>query len=108
MITNPAIRRISEIRRVIAPQTVEKSIPQECLIPHQVLYAILEDPGSYNPLQSEVGSNKLFQLNPPGARRIHNKMASQHTIVTRVHAELQVADHFSRYRTRSFVDNVEK
>jgi hypothetical protein len=100
----PSLQQISCIRRVNAPETVDKTIDARVLSPHEVLYNIPDDTASHNPLQFEQAFGRLFQLNPPGPKPIHKKMAEGETITTRVHAELQVADRFSRSPDMKFVD----
>jgi OTT_1508-like deaminase len=105
MITVPSLRQISLIRPVSTPETVEKMVDSSCMSPHEVLYGILADSASHNPLQVEHVFNRLLQLDPPVARPIYTKMASRQRILTRVHAELQIADTFSRSREMEFDDN---
>ncbi|KAF2191902.1 hypothetical protein K469DRAFT_655093 [Zopfia rhizophila CBS 207.26] len=105
MITVPSLHRVSQIRRVSAPETVEKTVHPSCMSPHEVLHGIFADSASHNPLQFQYAFNRLYQLDPPLARPIYTKMASREKVVTRVHAELQIADTFSRSRDMEFVDN---
>jgi hypothetical protein len=101
----PSLHRISEVRRVTAPDADEKTIPASCISPHEILYGIIADSKSSNPLHSEHAFQRLYELDPPVARPIRNKMAAREKILTRVHAELQIADMFSRAQDMKFVDN---
>ncbi|KAF2110390.1 hypothetical protein BDV96DRAFT_603973 [Lophiotrema nucula] len=105
MITVPSLRRISTIRPVSAPEVLEKTIHRSCLSPYQVLHRIVAESTSQNPVQSQHAFSKLYQLDPPLTTPIFNKMASREHIVTRVHAELQIADMFSRSQDMKFVDS---
>ena len=105
MIMIPSLHRISQIRRVIAPEVAKKTIHSSCISPQEVLYGVVADSTTTNPLQCEHAFKRLFELDPPVARPIKNKMAAREKITTRVHAELQIADTYSRSRELEFVDN---
>jgi hypothetical protein len=105
MITVPSLRRVSTIRRVNAPELVKKTIHPGLISPHEVLHGILADSASRNPLQIQQAFDRLHDLDTPLSRPIFASMVSRKTIVTRVHAELQLADTFNRSREIEFVDN---
>jgi hypothetical protein len=106
MITVPSLRRISDIiRRVTTPETIDKTLHSSCMSPHEVLYGVVEDSRNSNPLQREQAFKRLLELDPPRTRPIKKKMADREKIVTRVHAELQIADVYSRSQDMKFVDD---
>ncbi|OAG08424.1 uncharacterized protein CC84DRAFT_1087295 [Paraphaeosphaeria sporulosa] len=104
MVTVPSLKRVHEIRTVSAPATVEKTIHPSCVSPHEVLHGISADSASRNPMHYKHAFARLHELDSPFVRPIHSSMVSRQTIVTRVHAELQIADTFSRSRDIEFVD----
>jgi hypothetical protein len=103
MLTVPSLFRISEIRRVSAPQILEKMIHPSHTSPYEILQDIVSDSAVRNPLQIEQAFTRLVKLDPPGDRLL-NRNSSNPEIVTRVHAELQIADTFSRSWDMEFVD----
>jgi hypothetical protein len=106
MITVPSLRRISsDIRRVTTPETIDKTVHSSCISPHEVLYGAIEDSKTSNPLQCEHAFKRLLELDPPTTRPIKKKMAAGERIITRVHAELQIADTYSRLQDMKFVDD---
>jgi hypothetical protein len=105
MIKVPSLQRISQIRYVKPPEVVPKTIDSSHTSPLELLYEICADSASHNPLQFERAFNRLVQLDPPLTRPIHAAVVSQTRVVTRVHAELQIADTFSRSADMEFVDN---
>lgn len=105
MVVVPSLKRISEIRTLIAPETVRKTIHPSCMSPHEVLHGISADSASQNPMGYERAFARLHAIDRPFIRPIYLSMVERETIVTRVHAELQIADTFSRSRDMNFVDN---
>jgi hypothetical protein len=104
MLEVPSLQQISDIRRVDTPEIVKKTIDPNFLSPYEILHDICDESASHNPLQSEQAFGRLYQLDPARDRPIHKEMARRETIVTRVHAELQLADTFSRSSGLKFVD----
>jgi hypothetical protein len=104
MLAVPSLFRISEIRRVPAPQTVEKSIHPTRSSPYEILHDIVSNSASRNPLLENHAFMRLLEVDRPESR-LFSKTTSETKIVTRVHAELQIADTFSRSRDMVFVDN---
>jgi hypothetical protein len=72
--------------------------------PYEILQDIVSDSAARNPLQINHAFTRLIEVDPPEDRLL-NKNASNTGIVTRVHAELQIADTFSRSQDMKFVDN---
>jgi hypothetical protein len=105
MVTVPSLKRVHEIRTVSAPATVEKTIHPSCMSPYEVLHGISADSASRNPIHYKPAVARLHELDSSLDRPIYSSMVSRQTIVTRVHAELQIADTFSRSRDMEFVDN---
>ena len=101
----PNLRRTSRIQLVGAQGIGVKTLHPKYLSPHEVLHSVLPETRSQNPLHVDQAFTRLQQLDPPLARPIYTKMTAQETILTRVHAELQLADTFSRKRDMEFVDN---
>jgi hypothetical protein len=104
MLAVPSLLHISEVRRITAPQTVEKCIDPKFSSPYEVLHDIIADSASRNPLQITQAFTRLIELDPP-ENRLFSQTTSPRKIVTRVHAELQIADTFSRSRDMEFVDS---
>lgn len=96
MITVPSLRRVSTIRRVNAPELVEKTIHPGFISPHEILHGILDDMALHNSLQIQHAFDRLHYPDPPLSRPIFASMVSRKEFVTRVHAEPQLADIFSR------------
>jgi hypothetical protein len=105
MLTVPSLQRISEIRRVNAPSVVVKSLDSSCVSPYEILHGIIVDCAIRNPLHNQTALRRLLELDPPVTRQLYNNVAASQTVKTRVHAELQIADVFSRSRDMDFVDN---
>ncbi|KAF2009198.1 hypothetical protein BU24DRAFT_428738, partial [Aaosphaeria arxii CBS 175.79] len=105
MIAVPSLQRISEIRTLAPPTIDDKTIHPDCHSPHEILQDIFAETNSYNPLQAKNAFMRLFELDPPRQRPIRQKVVSYQPIRTRVHAELQLADMFSRSKNMMFVDN---
>jgi hypothetical protein len=105
MAMSPAVQRISTIRKIDAPKAVEKMIDPFSITPYEIMYGISAESASFNPLQAEAAFNRLFILDPPQTRPVSKHMRSRSRILTRVHAELQVADFFSRSVEAVFADN---
>ncbi|KAH8591392.1 hypothetical protein B0O99DRAFT_654495 [Bisporella sp. PMI_857] len=104
MIKVPALHQISEIRTVNAPSPREVTIDQEYLSPYEIVWAICKDSTLQNPMQIRSALLTVVDLDLPTNDKIRTRLASRNTIVTRVHAELQVADRFSRDKYMEFVD----
>lgn len=105
MVTVPSLKRVHDLRIVSAPATVEKTIDPSCMSPYEVLHEISVDSASRNPIHYKHAFARLHELDSPSVRPIYTLMVSRQTVVTRVHAELQIADTFSRSRDMEFVDN---
>ena len=101
----PSLYRISEIRRAPAPAIVEKTLHPNSMSPHEILHEVIADSQSINPLQWEQAFRRLHQLDQPVTRPIKNAMAARETFPTRVHAELQIADIYSRIQEMKFVED---
>ncbi|KAI3395964.1 hypothetical protein diail_603 [Diaporthe ilicicola] len=105
MIKVPALRQISCVRFIDAPDTLPVTMDREALSPYEIVRGICEDPASQNPWQNRMALHNLVELDlPSGASKIRVDLASRTTITTRVHAELQIADRFSR-DSLAFVDD---
>tara|TARA_R110002003_G_scaffold95_1_gene7237 strand:+ start:15165 stop:15947 length:783 start_codon:yes stop_codon:yes gene_type:complete len=105
MMIVPSLRRISHIRQVPAPKIVEKTLDANLVNPHEVLYDVIADSKNVNPLQCENAFKRLCELDRPVDRPVKNAMVARKVVVTRVHAELQIADKFSRSKDKEFVAN---
>jgi hypothetical protein len=106
VVTLPFLRQIFAIRKISnAPDVTEKSIEPGLLSPHELLHDIFSDAAFQNPIEEERAFTRLHQLDRPLARPKHAHMKSRKDIVTRVHAELQIADKFSRSQKIDFVGN---
>jgi hypothetical protein len=105
MMIVPSLRRISHIRRVSAPDIIEKMLHASLVSPQEVLYDVIEDSKNVNPLQCEHAFKRLYELDRPVDRPVKTEMVARKEVVTRVHAELQIADTFSRSKDKEFVAN---
>jgi len=105
MIRVPSLQRISRIQTISTPQVVKKTISPTCMSPHEVFYGVLKKTSPNVPLKFQQAFLKLYHLDSLPTRPIYNHMASKETVVTRVHAELQIADKFARSQAINFVDN---
>jgi len=102
----PALPQISCIRTVEAPDIRKVTLDQWALSPYEILRGICQDRVSQNPLQNGIALHTLVELDlPSGSGEMRSKLASRNSIVTRVHAELQIADKFSRHLFMEFVDD---
>jgi hypothetical protein len=106
MMKVPALSQISyEIRTVDAPGTREVMIGAEALSPYEIVRCICEHSSSQNPLNNKVALHNLVDLDlPSDTNSVRVRLNQRNTIITRVHAELQIADTFSRNRW-AFVDD---
>lgn len=104
MIKVPALRQISCIRTVGAPDTRKLTMDEGAMSPYEIVRKICKDSASQTPLQNRRALRALVELDlPSGIGNGRAGFASRNTIITRVHAELQIADRFSRDRFM-FVD----
>ena len=101
----PSLKRVSQIRTVIYSDVAEKTLSPVCISPQGILHGIVPDSAFQNPVQIQHAFERLHDLDAPVTRPLFEKMKQRQTIVTRVHAELQIADKFSRIQDMKFVDN---
>lgn len=96
----PSLRQIREIRVIKAPaQKVVTLRPEDVMSPYEMVRAIGEDTASQNILDTRRALHELVERDLPSAGNedsLRRRMSRRKTIVTRVHAELQIADCFSR------------
>ncbi|KAH7371272.1 hypothetical protein BKA66DRAFT_444226 [Pyrenochaeta sp. MPI-SDFR-AT-0127] len=102
MIHVPALRRITQIRTIIAPELQYVSITEQS--PYEIVRAILKDSTSQNPNDARAALHAIVDYDIPGDDSIRETVSSHTRLPARVHAELQIADHFSRDKLE-FVDN---
>ena len=107
MIIGPELRQISDIRRCEAPESRDVAIDRAHMSPYEIVRAICADSTSRNPIQSQAALRAIVELDIPinNADRLRAILASRGRITTRVHAELQIADRFSRSQHMEFVDD---
>ncbi|KAK1584937.1 uncharacterized protein LY79DRAFT_519668 [Colletotrichum navitas] len=97
MMTVPALGHISGIRTVEAPSIRKVIMDQRDLSPYEIVREICKEPASQNPLQNRMALRTLVEFDLPSeTNNVRVRLNSQSTIITRVHAELQIADKFSR------------
>ncbi|KAL2212319.1 hypothetical protein CC79DRAFT_1329635 [Sarocladium strictum] len=105
MIKVPALRKISFIRLIETPLNRQVDINQDMMSPYEIVRGICQDRASQNPLANKTALHNLVDLDlPSGASNVRKGLGSRRTIITRVHAELQIADRFSR-DSFNFVDS---
>lgn len=105
MRTVPSLYQITETRRVSASQAEQRTLDPTCVSPHEILHGIVTDTASRQPLEIQNAFTRPFELDPPVERSIHNKIAAKTNVVTRIHAELQIVDTFSRARYAFVADD---
>jgi hypothetical protein len=98
----PALCQISIIRTVDAPETKDITVLPDFSNPYEIVLAICKDLMPQNPM---LTINALCGLDLLLDGDIRAKLASRRTVLTRVHAELQLADKLSRIKHFSFVDD---
>lgn len=105
MIIVPGLRQISDIRTVEAPESRDVTIDREDMSPYEIVRAICTEFTSQNPVQIQSALRAIVNLDFPinDIARARAHLASRRTIITRVHAELQLADRFSRAKYMEFV-----
>lgn len=96
VIAVPSLKHISGLHTVTAPPTSKTTIERLHMSPHELLHGIFAEWASQNPTEYEPAFNKLHHRDQPPVRPLYTHMRSRTSIVTRVHAELQIADKFSR------------
>ena len=104
MLKVPGLSDISDIRTVGAPVPREVTTEPEYMSLYEIVWAICRDDASRNPLEIQSALHAIIDLDMPTNNRIRPGLLSRRTVVTRVHAELQIADRFSRDRY-IFLDN---
>jgi hypothetical protein len=100
-----ALSKISAIRTVPAPEPREVAIDQEYMSPYEIVKVICRESTSQNPIEIQSVLHAIVDLDFPLDSKIRNGLASRKRFVTRVHAELQIADKFSRNQYMEFVDD---
>jgi hypothetical protein len=104
MIKVPALRQISNIRTIEAPELRGVTIDQEYMSPYEIVREICKDSISQNPMHNLSALHAIAELDYLNDE-IRAHLALRRNIVTMVHAELQIADAFSRHRYMEFVDD---
>ncbi|KAH6887017.1 hypothetical protein B0T10DRAFT_515951 [Thelonectria olida] len=98
----PALRQISQIRVIDAPEAQSIAIRADHMIPYEIVWAISKDSVSQNTMDIQSALHRLINLDLPSndgtSNPIRTNLAARSTIITRVHAELQIGDQFSRHR----------
>ncbi|CAI6332052.1 unnamed protein product [Periconia digitata] len=103
MITVPSLRRVNNILVVKAPKIIKRTIDPSCMSPHEVLHEIIDSVSS-SPIHHMHAFTRLHELDSPIPGPLHTQMTSRSSVKTKVHAELQIADLFSKTGNRKFVD----
>lgn len=100
----PALRRISAIRTIVeAPELRTVNIHEES--PYEIVRAICQDSTFRNPNDVRAALHAIVDYDTPGDGRVRGILQSGGAIPTRVHAELQIADLFSRNKSTEFADD---
>jgi hypothetical protein len=71
--------------------------------PYEIVWAICEHSTSQSPIQIPSALHAIVNLDSPLDGGIRARLVSRKSITTRVHAELQIADKFSRDQYMEFV-----
>ncbi|KAH7014572.1 uncharacterized protein B0I36DRAFT_255249 [Microdochium trichocladiopsis] len=93
---DPALRNITEIRTVHAPSEVRLRMSAEIFKPYDIVWDICK--ASHNQYHNLSALHAIVERDSPLMRvTLRSEMARKgQSTITRVHAELQVADRFSR------------
>lgn len=105
MMKVPALRKISGIRTINAPEPRKMTVDEKYLSPYELVWVICDESSSQNPMQIQSALHAIVDLDLPSKSNIRTALASRKPIITRVHAELQIADRFSRHQYMEFVDD---
>lgn len=101
-----SLRRLPvDVRTLQAPKVREVTIGQEYTSPYEIVWAICNETTFKNPVQIQSALQNIVSLDLPPNHKIRKTLASRQPIITRVHAELQIADKFSRNQYMEFVDD---
>lgn len=102
MLRVPGLHRTSQIRFIDAPEARMLTLSPEDMIPYEIVRAIFNDSMSQNIMDIRLALHNLVELDLPSNGGMNNAIranfVARRTIVTRVHAELQIGDRFSRQR----------
>lgn len=99
----PSLRQISTIRTVNPPGPRDISFSFAAQSPYEIVRRICQEAHVNNVLDVSKALLAFVQLDVPPSNELRDRVASWRTFGTWVHAELQVADMFSR-RNFDFVD----
>lgn len=102
----PALQNISDIRTIKPPEPRTVSIDSDHISPYEIVRAICIESTSQNPKDIHLALHAIVDHDSPISSNVRSALASR-KIITRVHAELQIADKFSRDRRSGmkFVDD---
>lgn len=92
----PSLRNITDIHVIKAPEPRSVAIDKDKISPYKIVWAICKDTTSQNPLQIQSVLHSIVSLDHPSNHEIQVSLGNQKTIITRVHAEVQIVDRFSR------------
>ncbi|KAH6999482.1 hypothetical protein EDB80DRAFT_765980 [Ilyonectria destructans] len=103
----PSLRRITAIRAMKSPPPRSITLSAEDMVSYEIVWKISKDSESQNIIDIKSALHNLVDLDLPSSDGSDNpirvEMAAPRTIVTRVHAELQILDYFSRRQDFKFV-----
>ena len=105
MLIVPGLRRITGVRKINPPERRMINIESDCSSPYEIVWAICKEDTSRNPVQIQSALHAMVDLDSPFNGSIRSSLASRTAVTTRVHAELQIADRFSRDSYMEFVDD---
>ncbi|KAI0508992.1 hypothetical protein F5B22DRAFT_618769, partial [Xylaria bambusicola] len=96
----PDLRCISGTRFVDAPGVVTIGLDLTDMSPYEIVRGVCKDSSAQNERTTQSVLHAIVNLDIPTNRNgddsIRARLANRMTLETRVHAELQIADHFSR------------
>ena len=104
MLEVPGLREVSDICTVKPPDPREVTVGPEHMSPYEIVRAICKEDTSRKPGEIRSALHAIVDLDNPLSSSIRPGLAQAKTIITRVHAELQLADRFSRNQFQ-FVDD---
>lgn len=98
----PDLSWISEIRSVNAPSVVTIGLDLTDMSLYEIVRGLCKDSSAQNEWTTQLALHAIVDLDLPTNRTdddsIRARLANRSTFETRVHAELQIADHFRRRR----------
>lgn len=102
---HPTLDMNTRLGVIEAADPLKVKLDESDLSPYEIVRNICQDSGPRNPLEHLSALQHLVELDlPSSSNTLREALIKEKTFVTRVHAEMLIADKFSR-QGFSFVDN---